>query len=262
MTREEEQSFEENSFEETNSSSSESNSDAVNKVVDKLEEKKERHIVLPGDILVSGMNFLPGDNTMRKGKDIISLRYGLEERNDRLVKVIPLSGTYVPRRGNIIIGKVIDINAGGWILDINSPYSAFLSSKESGRFINRNEFSSFLNFQDMVAAEVFASSAREISVTLRNPGLGILNEGLVLNISPSKVPRVIGKEGSMVNMIKQETNCTIKVGQNGLIWVKGESVENELLAKEVINFISDKSFVHGLTEKVKGFIDKKKGGKK
>jgi exosome complex component RRP4 len=277
-----EKNFEENSFEENDrvSSGSESNSasisesnaksgakynsDSVSEVVDKLEEKKERKIVLPGDVLVSGMNFLPGDNTARKGKDIISLRYGLEEQNDRLVKVIPLSGAYAARRGNIIIGKVTDINSGGWIIDINSPYSAFLPAKESGRFINRNELSGFLNFQDMVVAEVFSISPREVDLTLRKPGLGLLIDGIIVNISPSKVPRVIGKEGSMVNLIKQETNCNIKVGQNGLIWIKGEKVGDELLAKEVIMFISEKSFVPGLTEKVKDFLEQKKksGGKK
>jgi len=228
------------------------------KIIETFDSKKERKIVLPGDVLASGANFLPGDNTLRKGNNIISLRYGIEEVNDRLVKVIPLSGAYIPRRGNIVIGKVIDMNMNGWVIDIKSPSSSYLPAREAGRYVDKNELSQYLNFQQMIVAEVFSVSAREATLTLRKPGLGPLNEGIIVHISPSKVPRVIGKEGSMINLIKQETNCNIKVGQNGLVWIHGEKIENELLAKSVINFISDKSFVSGLTDKVKGFIDEQK----
>jgi len=250
----------ENSEEKTSTTSFEGSPEA--EVADT--RKKERKVVLPGEILASGTNFLPGENTIRKGNDIISLRYGLEETSDRLVKVIPLSGAYIPRRGNIIIGKVTDINMNGWVIDINSPYSSYLPARDAGRYVDKSELSQYLNFQDMLVAEVFSVSPREASLTLRKPGLGLLNEGIIVSISPSKVPRIIGREGSMINLIKQETNCNIKVGQNGLIWIKGEKIEDELLAKSMINFISEKSFVPGLTDKVKEFVEKQKksGGKK
>jgi exosome complex component RRP4 len=93
-------------------------------------------------------------------------------------------------------------------------------------------------------------------------GLGKIDQGLIIEINPNKVPRVIGKEGSMVSLIKDETGCTITVGQNGIIWIKGEKIENELLAKKAVLFISENSFVSGLTDKVKEWFEKEKGGKK
>ena len=76
-------------------------------------------------------------------------------------------------------------------------------------------------------------------------------------MNSNKVPRVIGKQGSMVNLIKEYTGCNIVVGQNGLIWIRGESIESELLAKEAIKMITDKCLVEGLTDKVKEFLETK-----
>jgi exosome complex component RRP4 len=76
-------------------------------------------------------------------------------------------------------------------------------------------------------------------------------------INSNKVPRVIGREGSMINLIKKETGCSIIVGQNGLIWLRGKTIEAELFAKEAITFVVEKSFVEGLTEKAQEFLTKR-----
>ena len=65
----------------------------------------ERKIVVPGEVVAKG-DYLPGEWTEKRGEEIVSIRYGLAEEANRLVKVIPLSGVYIPRRGNVIIGKV------------------------------------------------------------------------------------------------------------------------------------------------------------
>jgi exosome complex component RRP4 len=59
-------------------------------------------------------------------------------------------------------------------------------------------------------------------------------------------------------MIKDETNCNITVGQNGLVWIKGDKIEDELLAKKAIFFVSDKSYITGLTEELKKWFAKNK----
>ena len=116
-----------------------------------------------------------------------------------------------------------------------------------------------MDFGDVVVAKVDSIKRRGIDLTTRARGLGDLQDGMIIDINPNKVPRVIGREGSMINLIKKETMCNIVVGQNGLIWIKGNDVESELLAKESILFIVKKSFVEGLTEKVEQFFkDKKK----
>src|SRR3990167_7914606 len=86
----------------------------------KTEKKEKRRLVVPGEIIVSGEDYLPGDFTRKEGKDIIAQRYGLAE-GDRVIKIIPISGVYEPRRGNTVIGRVSDITFNGWIVEIGGP---------------------------------------------------------------------------------------------------------------------------------------------
>ena len=80
--------------------------------------------------------------------------------------------------------------------------------------------------------------------------MGKFKGGIIVDISPTKVPRLIGKKGSMINMIKDKTNCKIVVGQNGLVWVKGNE-DMEQLTREVIHLIEAEAHTSGLTNKIK-----------
>jgi len=223
------------------------------------EEKKQRKIVVPGEVIATGPNFLPGENTKRDGKDILSTRYGLLDSDERLVKVIPLSGIYLPRRGNVVIGKVTDITFNGWLMDINSPYSSFLPIMECKGFISKkDDLSLIYNHGDMVVAKVIGVKGKGVDLTTKERGFDKLEDGIIVTVNSNKVPRVIGKQGSMVNLIKEYTGCDIVVGQNGLIWIKGNSIESELVARDAIKMITDKSFIDGLTDKVKEFLEKSK----
>jgi exosome complex component RRP4 len=93
---------------------------------------------------------------------------------------------------------------------------------------------------------------------MRDRGLHKLTGGLIIKVNASRVPRIIGRSGSMVKTIKDETACNIIIGQNGLIWIKGINIDDELLAKEAIDFIVKKPFIEGLTDKIKDFLEKKK----
>lgn len=222
------------------------------------ETNKKREIAIPGEKIVSGKDFLPGDGTRREGEDIIASRYGLADISGRLVKVIPLSGAYIPRPGNVVIGRVSDITFNGWLMDIRAPYSSFLSISEVSRFI-KGDLSEYYDIGDMIAVKIDNVKAKGIDLTAKLRGLGKLERGMIIFINSNKVPRVIGREGSMINLIKENTNCDIVVGQNGIVWINGENVEAELKAKEAIMFVVSKSYVEGLTEKTeKWFKEKKK----
>ena len=222
----------------------------------------ERQIVIPGEVIVKGADFLPGEGTEKRGDEIVALRYGLAEESNRLVRVISLSGVYQPRKGNVVIGKVENITFYGWVIDLDSPEGAFLPLQEVPRFVSKDGLTDVMDIGDMVVAKILSVNARGIDLTIKSRGLGKIDEGMIIKINSNKVPRIIGKEGSMINLIKQESGCNITVGQNGLIWVKGNSVEDELLVKRALMFISEKSFSSGLTEEVEEWFKKQKSGGK
>jgi len=219
----------------------------------------KRKIIIPGEVISKGEEYLPGEGTEKKEDQIIAIRFGLAEEINKLVKVIPLSGVYEPRRGNVIIGKVENITFNGWIINIGAPNNAFLSLMEVPRYVNKNGLEEVMDIGDMVIAKIWAINKRGIDLSIKSKNLGRINEGIIIKINPNKVPRIIGKEGSMINLIKDETDCNITVGQNGFIWIRGDKIENELLAKKAILFVSKKSFIDGLTEEVKKWFSGKKG---
>jgi len=218
---------------------------------------QERKLVVPGEIIVSGGDHLPGDFTRKEGEDIIASRYGLTKPNDRVIKIIPVSGIFEPRRGNSVIGRVSDITFNGWVIEIDGPYRAFLSLGECPRFINRNDLAEFADIGDAINAKIWSVKRGGIDLTLKSRGLGKLEGGRIIKINPHKVPRVIGKEGSMINLIKNSTNTEITVGQNGYIWIKGLE-EGERKAEDAIMLVAKESLSEGLTDKIEKFL----GGKK
>lgn len=224
---------------------------------EEVDEKVERRLVVPGETIVNGEDYLPGDFTRREGNDIVSSRYGLAEIRGRLVKIIPVSGAYEPRRGNTVIGVVTDFNSSGWQIDIGAPYGAFLPLMECPRFINRNNVEEFATIGDAFNIKIWGMRKGSIDLSLKSRGLGKLEDGRIIKINCNKVPRVIGKEGSMINLIKDKTGTEITVGQNGLIWIKGD-FEGEKRAEDAIKLIERESISEGLTNKVENFLEVEK----
>ncbi len=219
----------------------------------------ERKVVIPGEVIIEGEDYLPGEYTENKDGKIISLRYGLAEEQNNLIKVIPLSGVYNPRRGNIVVGKVENITSNGWVVDIGAAENAFLSIMEVPRYVNKDAMEEVFKIEDMLIAKIWTINKRGIDLSIKSHGLGKIKEGLILNINPNKVPRVIGKEGSMIKLIKDNTECDINVGQNGYAVIKGPNVDSELYAKKAINFVTENSYISGLTDELtKWFGENKK----
>lgn len=216
-------------------------------------KKEERKIVVPGEIIVSGEKYLPGDFTIKNKEDIIANRYGLVDFGERIVKIIPISGIFEPRRGNVVIGTVRDISFNGYNVEIGGPYSAFLPIMECPRFVNKDNLLDFAKIGDSLAFRIVNIKKPSIDLGLKSRNLGKLNDGRIIQINSHKVPRVIGKEGSMINLIKEKTNTEITVGQNGFIWIKGE-LEDEEKARDAIKLIEKESIFNGLTQKVEEFL--------
>ncbi len=222
---------------------------------------KEREIVIPGDTLAEGLDFLPGDNAYREGENIYSKVLGLVGLSGRVIKITPLTGPYIPATGDKIIGQVIDIMMSGWRVDTGTAYSAVLNVKDAtSRFIKKEEdLSKLIAIGDYVIAMIVqVTSQNLIDLSMREPGMRKVQGGRIIRINSQKVPRVIGKQGSMVSLVKQKTGCEITVGQNGFIWIKG-APEGERLAERAIKQIEERAHQEGLTDRVQKFLEEGAG---
>jgi len=220
---------------------------------------KEKEVVVPGQIIATGMEFLPSHGTYRKDERILANRVGVAVIDGKVIRTIPLAGKYLPKRNDIIIGKVIDIISMGWRVVLNSPYSGLVPIRDGTfEFVPKGaDLSRYYDIGDYFVGKITNVSGQNlIDVSIKGQGLHKLHGGRIVTANTNKVPRIIGKKGSMVSMIKQATDCKITVGQNGWVWLSGEpAMEN--IAVLAIEKIEKESHISGLTQRIKTFLEGK-----
>lgn len=219
---------------------------------------KDKAIVVPGEELAIGLDYLPNGSAFRENDKIIANQLGLISLNGNVIKVIPLTGKYIPKRDDVVIGRIMDVGFSNWFVNIDYAYDASLSVRDIQQFVNKeDDLSYYYDFNDLIAAKIArVTKSKKVDLTMKGPGLIKLVGGKIIKVTPNKVPRIIGKGGSMIDMIKTATKCKITVGQNGLVWIKGENFKDENKATEAIMKIEKDSHTQGLTDKIKAFLEK------
>ncbi|MGB9914234.1 MAG: exosome complex RNA-binding protein Rrp4 [Candidatus Bathyarchaeales archaeon] len=222
-------------------------------------EKKQ--IVTPGELLAEG-DYIAGENTYEENKKIYAARIGLANCENKKVSVVALRAFYYPKVGDVVIGTVLEVGFNGWTIDIKAPYTALLRASDvlSRPFKPQNDdLSHFLNTGDLIVAKIASfDRAHDPQLTVSEPGLGKITRGQIMKVTPTKIPRVIGRKGSMISLIKQETGCQIILGINGIILVTGKKPEDEELAMMAIQKIEEESHTSGLTDRITQFLKEEK----
>jgi exosome complex component RRP4 len=222
-----------------------------------MQEVKRRYVV-PGDKIIEG-SFRPLMNVIKVGNSIIATRIGIAETGRDGVKVIPLSGVYIPRVNDIVIGKITDHSSLSWEVDINSCFSAHLPAQDVfGRDFSpaRDDMGRQLATGDLIAARIIAfDRTRDPMLTIQDKDLGKIPRGELLKISPTRVPRLIGKRGSMIQTIEQATQTRILIGQNGIVVVMGRNLDGTQLAIRAIRMVEEEAHTANLTQRVKVLLN-------
>ena len=209
----------------------------------------EKDLVVPGELLAED-DYYPGSGTFEDDGKICSKLLGLVSLRNKKISVIPLKSKYLPKKGDVVIGKIDDVRFSMWGVDINSPYSGILPASEVfGR--EKKELSRVFDIGDVLFLRIVdVDEVKKVKLGLKGRGMGKFKGGVIVDIAPTKVPRLIGKKGSMINMIKDKTGCKIVVGQNGLVWVKGNE-DMEQIVKNIIKLIEREAHTSGLTDRIK-----------
>jgi len=193
-------------------------------------------IIVPGEEVPLGVR----NNHAFKGKDgkIYSTGIGLLKEEDK--RLIPLSGTYLPRTGDMVIGIIKDVRHNSYNVYLGGPYEAYLNS--------RREYKQF----DILSAKITeVNEVKSVSVGFERRLFG----GELIKAESTKVARMIGKKGSMLALLQDTTGCELQVGKNGYIWAKGGDIKKLKLA---LDLIQKEAHLPGLTDKMKKFLE---GGK-
>ncbi len=227
--------------------------------------KSGKRIVVPGITIDKNARYgRVGEYFVRDYRGLVATLLGVVQQGKGGVDLIPYKDVYRPNRGDYVIGVVVGYAPNGWILDIGSYTKAFLPASEmvSNRRFDprRDELSRYLTVGDVVGVKI--SDVRRLGyfgATLRpspddkDKRLGKIRSYYIIKVTTTKLPRIIGKKGSMIKLIKQKIKGDIIIAQNGVILFKG-SYEDYLLLKRIINLIAAKTFASGLTDTVAGIL--------
>ena len=187
----------------------------------------EKDLVVPGELLAED-DYYPGRGTFEDDGKICSKLLGLVSLRNKKISVIPLKSKYLPKKGDVVIGKIDDVRFSMWGVDINSPYSGILPASEVfGR--EKKELSRVFDIGDVLFLRIVdVDEVKKVKLGLKGRGMGKFKGGVIVDIAPTKVPRLIGN----------------------LVWVKGNE-DMEQIVKNIIKLIEREAHTSGLTDRIK-----------
>ena len=222
-------------------------------------ESKKRY-VLPGDFITTAPLRLQG-NVVLEGKRVIATSIGLSDVSADSVRVIPLTGVYMPKIDDLVIGIIQYIFGNSWFADINSCYQGMLLGQDvfgRGSYPTLNDMKERLGKSDLIFAKIVNyDRTREPLISINGQNLGKIDDGELIKISPAKVPRLIGKHGSMIQSIEESTGASITIGQNGWVIFKSDnpiSIKNAIASIKMADLILHDD---NLEEKIQNMLDEK-----
>mgnify|MGYP000120617899 CR=1 FL=1 len=220
-------------------------------------ESKKRH-VLPGDFITTAPLRLQG-NVVLEGKRVIATSIGLSDVSADSVRVIPLTGVYLPKIDDLVIGTIQYIFGNSWFADINSCYQGMLLGQDvfgRGSYPTTSEMKERLDNGDIIYAKIANSDRqREPLISIADQSLGKIDSGELVKISPAKIPRLTEKNGSMIQTIEESTNATITVGQNGLIILKCDNSAGLKKAIASVKMIGMIQYEVNIEDKIQNILD-------
>ena len=219
--------------------------------------ENKNQFVLPGDT-ISG-SYEPAQNVILNDNRLLSTAIGFCEINDNEASVSPLTGFYIPRSDDLVIGKIKSHTSMVWEIDINSYHVGILTAFDIfGKDYNpsKHDLSSKLNVGDLVVVRIVSGdTTRDPLVTISGENLGKIDSGELVKVSSAKISYLISKHGSMIQTIESSTDTSITIGQNGLVVVSGGESNGLLKAIEAIQMVEEQAHLADLTDKVKKMLE-------
>lgn len=206
-----------------------------------------REIVIPGEELAHGKGTKAGFGSLKRGDKIVATIQGLADKDQTFVKVVPLQGRYIPHEGDHVIGIVDAVRGKGCFVDINCAYNGYLRFF-GDRVHQRGEI--------LIMEVMNVNEIKKTDLDFAKP----LYDGKLINVSPVKIPRIVGRKASMADILSQGSNCRLFIGRNGRIYIKG-APDDIYRAEQAIRLIEREAHTSGLTDKIKKFLESGKNGK-
>jgi exosome complex component RRP4 len=195
---------------------------------------------LPGEKIAEGRVAAP--NTFFREDGTYAAVVGMRDEEGRY---IPLENRYRPVVGEVVVGMVTDVRHAGYEVDLNLPQGGFIPTRDVRLTLQLGDF--------VICRVKMVNEVGDVDLgEVRR-----LPKGKIIEFPSAKVPRLIGRKSSMLNLLKDYTGGDIMVGNNGYVWIS-ENSDMPLLLK-TIKLIERKAHRSGLTDEVANMLAAAKG---
>lgn len=194
-------------------------------------EEGSHRMTLPGETITSSHAFMRGHGTYVDNEEVIASVAGTIERVNKLVTVRPVRSRYNPEVGDLVVGRITEVQPRRWKVDANSRQDAvlMLSSVNLPGGVQRRKLESdelqmrtFFEEGDLLVAEVqafFADGA--MSLHTRSLRYGKLRNGQLVAV-PSVLIRRLKS-----HFLSLPCGVDLILGLNGYIWVSKHMQQTE-----------------------------------
>lgn len=210
-----------------------------------VEENEEDSVVTPGQLITSDPVWMRGHGTYSLGDDTYSSCAGTISKVNKLLSVIPLRGRYSPETGDHLVGRITEVGARRWKVDIGAKTDAILqlgSVNLPGGILRRKsdsdelEMRNFLKEGDLLNCEV-QNLYQDGSLSLHTRSLkyGKLRNGILFKLPSSLVIRSKNHHHHLPGGV------SVIIGLNGFIWIYKTPPVSQTTTTTTINKIEETS---------------------
>ncbi|KAK6500336.1 exosome non-catalytic core subunit rrp4 [Arthrobotrys musiformis] len=161
-------------------------------------------IVTPGEVVTDDPQWMRGHGTYlspaTSGQSIISSLAGTISKTNKLLSIRALKFRYIPEIGDLVVGRILEVQTKRWRVDIAAPHSATLllsSINLPGGILRKRtstdelQIRTFFSEGDLLVAEVQTLSNDGLaSLHTRSLKYGKLRNGVFMTIDAGMVRRM------------------------------------------------------------------------
>uniref|UniRef100_H2YLH3 Exosome complex component RRP4 n=1 Tax=Ciona savignyi TaxID=51511 RepID=H2YLH3_CIOSA len=209
------------------------------------------YLVTPGDVITEDTDYMRGHGTYSieggEGDKLHSSVAGVVERINKLICVRALKTRFTGEVGDIVVGRVKEVQQKRWKVETNSRLDSILQLSSvnlpGGELRRRSatdelNMREYLNEGDLISAEVQqVNSDGILSLHTRSLRYGKLSQGCCVVVSPSLIKR---RKNHIHNL---PCGASIILANNGFVWIHPSRSECDkdadggfLISNEAINY--------------------------
>ncbi|KAL3276794.1 hypothetical protein HHI36_012157 [Cryptolaemus montrouzieri] len=180
-------------------------------------------IYTPGQIITNQNEFMRGHGTYEDNGLLKASVAGVQEKVNNLISVRPLKSRYNGEVGDVVVGRITEVQQKRWKVNTNSRLDSILplsSVNLPGGELRRRSVEdehmmrNYLQEGDLISAEVKnVYSDGSLSLHTRSLKYGKLGQGIMVKVFPSLIKR------SKTHFHNLPIGISLILGTNGFIWI-------------------------------------------